>query len=192
MQRLLAALAVYCLLTLNASAEAPEKPRVTLTTDLGTIVLELYPEDAPATVENFLEYVDARFYDGTLIHRIVPGFVIQGGGLAFDYTRKETREPVVNESDNGLSNVRGTVAMARADDPDSATSQFFINLNNNLFLDAEEDKPGYTVFGVVLTGMEVADEISEQPRGEHRHSSEAPNELIQILSARRTDPEAQE
>ena len=143
-------------------------PRVALETDLGRIVIELDAERAPRTVENFLRYVREGFYDGTVFHRVVPGFVIQGGGYTARLERKPTHPPIPNESDNGLSNRRGTVAMARARDPDSATSQFFINLADNTFLDHRPPvaRPsGYTVFGRVVEGMDVVDAIARRPTG---------------------------
>jgi peptidyl-prolyl cis-trans isomerase A (cyclophilin A) len=136
-------------------------PVVVLRTELGEIKLELYPEKAPVSVENFLEYVDARFYDGTVFHRVVPNFVIQGGGMTKDGTRKPTRAPIKNEAENGLRNRRGTLAMARTQMVDSATSQFFINLKDNDFLDNGERDFGYAVFGRVISGMEVVDEIAK-------------------------------
>jgi peptidyl-prolyl cis-trans isomerase A (cyclophilin A) len=158
----------------------PANPQVQLETDLGTLTLELFADKAPATVENFLRYCRDGFYVGTIFHRVIPEFVVQGGGMTFDYVKKETREPVVNESANGLLNQRGTLAMARLSDPDSATSQFFINLNDNPHLDAQPKALGYTVFGRVLRGMEVVDKITEEPQGEF--VPQAPNLPIRILS----------
>lgn len=166
-------------------ATAADNPKVRLKTDLGPIVLELFPEQAPATVENFLAYVDNNFYDGTIFHRVIPGFVAQGGGLTYDFTRKETRDPVINESNNGLKNAPMTIAMARHSDPDSATSQFFINLNHNPSLNATEDRPGYTVFGRVIDGHETVVKIVEEPRGNYSAHPEAPNTPVRILKAER-------
>jgi peptidyl-prolyl cis-trans isomerase A (cyclophilin A) len=140
-----------------------DAPRVVLETTKGTIVIEVYPDKAPLTVANFLEYVDRRFYNGTILHRVIPGFMVQGGGFTKDYSEKPARAPVKNESNNGLSNQRGTIAMARTADPDSATSQFFFNLVPNEFLDWSLSGPGYTVFGKVLRGMAVLDTIAEVP-----------------------------
>ncbi len=159
--------------------------RVRLTTDMGNITLLLYPEKAPVTVKNFLDYVDSGFYNGVIFHRVKPNFVVQTGGLTFDFIRKETLDPIVNESTNGLKNLPGTVAMARFTDPDSATSQFFINLKHNKTLDATKKKPGYTVFGRVLIGMDVAFNITKEPRGLYRGQPEAPNVPIRILKAER-------
>jgi len=147
--------ALALLLPLTASAES-----VRLTTTQGTIELELLAEQAPKSVENFIAYVESGYYDGLIFHRVIPGFMIQGGGMDADFKPRQTRTPVVNESDNGLSNLRGTVAMARTRDPDSATSQFFINSVDNFNLDGRAGQPGYTVFGRVTAGMEVVDRIS--------------------------------
>jgi len=182
--RKLFALFLTCLFTLPALAD---NPQVELKTDLGTIRVELFQDKAPATVENFLAYLDSGFYNGVIFHRVVPGFVVQAGGFTFDFQKKETRAPVVNESANGLRNLRGTLAMARTRDPDSATSQFYINLKDNTDLDAREHRPGYTVFGRVTEGMEVVEKITAEPRGLYRAHPEAPNYPIRILEARRID-----
>jgi cyclophilin family peptidyl-prolyl cis-trans isomerase len=142
------------------------KPRIILETNHGVIVLELDPQAAPKTVENFLQYVNNKFYDGTIFHRVIKGFMIQGGGFGEDMLRKPTLEPILNEADNGLKNLRGTVAMARTRDPHSATSQFFINTVGNAFLDHKEKNPrgwGYCVFGKVIAGMDVVDAIESIP-----------------------------
>jgi cyclophilin family peptidyl-prolyl cis-trans isomerase len=139
---------------------------VLMQTSQGEIRLELYPDKAPKTVENFLKYVDAGFYDGTVFHRVIQGFMVQGGGFDVHYQRKPTRDPIPNEADNGLKNERGTIAMARTSDPDSATSQFFINQADNLALDFRAKTSGgwgYTVFGRVTDGMDVVDRIASQP-----------------------------
>jgi cyclophilin family peptidyl-prolyl cis-trans isomerase len=178
-------LAAY--MAISMQALAAENALVAVKTDLGTFVIEVYPKSAPATVQNFLGYVDAKFYDGTIFHRIVPGFVVQGGGMTFDFAEKETRKPIVNESINGLKNDYKSVAMARQSDPDSATSQFYINLQNNAALNATETKAGYTVFGKVVAGMEVIEKIAQEPRGMYKAFPEAPNYAVRILSAARTD-----
>lgn len=157
-----------------------DNPQVEFKTDSGVITIELYPDKAPITVENFLRYCNDGFYTGTIFHRIVPGFVVQGGGLTFDYVKKTTREPIANESDNGLRNRRGTLSMARFSAPDSATSQFFINLVANTNLDPQNDQAGYAVFGKVIKGMEVVDNMTREPRGQYR--PEAPDLPIRILS----------
>ncbi len=164
-----------------------KNPRVELKTDLGVIQIELFAKEAPVTVENFLTYTNSGFYNGIIFHRIVPGFVVQGGGFTFDFQKKETQDPIVNESANGLQNLRGTLSMARTNDPDSATSQFFINLVDNTRLDAQEDKPGYAVFGRVVEGMDVVEKMVEQPRGLYRQHPSAPNMPIRILEAKRID-----
>ncbi|WP_423895702.1 peptidylprolyl isomerase [Candidatus Pelagadaptatus aseana] len=165
------------LFSLNTLAD---NPRLTLTTDLGDITLELYPERAPQTVANFLQYVEDGFYIGTIFHRVIPGFVAQGGGLTFDFVKKKTRDPVINESINGLANHKGTVAMARLPHPDSATSQFFINLEDNPHLNAKGDKPGYTVFAKVVNGMDTVTKITQEPQGRFR--PQAPDTPVRILS----------
>lgn len=126
---------------LIAPAHGAQAPRVKLTTSMGEVVIELAPDKAPASVENFLGYVRAGFYDGTLFHRVIDGFMIQGGGFSQDFTRRETRDPVRNEADNGLRNTTGSVAMARTSDPHSATAQFFINVADNAFLDHRSRDP---------------------------------------------------
>ena len=171
----------------SVALAATNNPRVELETDLGTVELVLYADKAPVTVENFLHYVDSGFYNGTIFHRVIPGFMAQGGGFTFDFQEKPTEDPVKNESDNGLSNARGTIAMARTNDPDSATSQFFINLVDNSRLDGSADKPGYTVFGKVLLGMSVVQQIAAEPRGQHKAFRDAPNMTVRILKATRKD-----
>jgi peptidyl-prolyl cis-trans isomerase A (cyclophilin A)/peptidyl-prolyl cis-trans isomerase B (cyclophilin B) len=143
-------------------------PQVEIKTNRGSIVVELYPDKAPATVENFLGYVKSGFYAGTIFHRVIPGFMIQGGGHTQTYERKKTGEPVKNEANNGLKNTTGMVAMARTRDPDSATSQFFINVADNAFLDYRAPTTrgyGYTVFGKVIKGMDVVNRIATSPTG---------------------------
>ncbi|GIX33851.1 MAG: peptidyl-prolyl cis-trans isomerase B [Lysobacterales bacterium] len=153
---------------LSAQAESLE-PKVVLVTNLGEIVLELDPHRAPKTVENFLTYVREGHYDGTIFHRVIDGFVIQGGGLTPDYREKPTRAPIPNEANNGLSNRRGTIAMARTREPHSARAQFFINVVDNPRLDFVSDQSGHTwgyaVFGKVIKGMDVVDQIRKIPTG---------------------------
>ena len=147
---------------------ADETTIVRLETTLGPIVLTLDRTHAPQSVENFLQYVNAGFYDGTLFHRVIDGFMIQGGGFSRDYARQRTRPAIANEADNGLKNERGTVAMARTSDPNSATSQFFINLKDNAFLDHQAPTAagwGYAVFGRVTEGMAVVDKIASAETG---------------------------
>lgn len=176
----------FCLAITTSMASA-ENTLVAIKTDLGVFVIELQPKAAPVTVKNFLAYVDSKFYDGTIFHRIVPGFVVQGGGMTFDFAEKETHDPITNESINGLKNDYKSVAMARQQDPDSATAQFYVNLQNNSGLNATETKPGYTVFGKVVWGMEVIEKIAQEPRGMFKAFPEAPNYAVRILSASRID-----
>jgi len=138
-------------------------PQVTITTSVGAISVRLYRDKSPIAVDNFLSYVDAGFYDGTIFHRVIPNFMIQGGGMTPDMQEKPVGEPIVNESKNRLHNVRGTLAMARTSDPNSATAQFFINQRTNLRLDWQPGAEGYTVFGEVIDGMSIVDYISTSP-----------------------------
>ena len=141
---------------------------VRMTTSMGVIDIELYPEKAPITVESILSYVNEGFYDGTIFHRVIPGFVIQGGGFTPDMTQKTTHPPIKNEATNGLQNKRGTLSMARTNVIDSATSQFFINLKDNASLDhvpGSPDRYGYAVFGQVVSGMDVVDAVAKVPTG---------------------------
>jgi peptidyl-prolyl cis-trans isomerase A (cyclophilin A) len=155
--------------TTEPATQAAPAPRVLMRTSLGDITIELAPEKAPKSVENFLAYVQAKFYDGTVFHRVIDNFMVQGGGFGADLAQKPTRAPVVNEADNGLSNLRGTVAMARTNDPDSATAQFFINVVDNQRLDHVSKENGFTwgyaVFGRVVSGMDVVDRIKATPTG---------------------------
>ena len=170
----------------NAMSES-KNPVVTLETTKGNIIIELYPEKAPETVANFIQYVQDGFYDGTIFHRVIPGFMIQGGGFTTDMARKDTRDPIGNEADNGLANARGTLAMARTSDPHSATAQFFINVVDNAFLDHQSPTPrgwGYAVFGRVVDGMDVVDAIVESPTGRSGGMSDVPVEAIVIEHAR--------
>lgn len=166
------------------AAEHTAPVRVSLETDRGEILLEVYPDKAPHTVANFLDYVDRYYYDGLIFHRVVKGFVIQSGGHNYDLSAKEPGEPVINESANGLTNRRGTVAMARYADPDSARSQFYINLADNGNLDPKGDKPGYTVFGKVIDGMKVVDDIGRLKTRRVDKFDNLPQEPVQILRAR--------
>ena len=156
-------------------------------TSHGDFTIELYPQEAPLTVENFLRYVDDEFFDGTVFHRVVPGFVIQGGGFTPDMHQKQTQAPVKNEAHNGLKNLRGTLSMARTNDINSATSQFFVNLTDNDFLDNKPGSYGYAVFGQVTSGMDVIDAIAKVKTGRKGHHDDVPLEDVVITSARRTD-----
>jgi cyclophilin family peptidyl-prolyl cis-trans isomerase len=153
-------------LAIFSAAVMASNPVVKLFTNMGSIELELYPHKAPVTVKNFLGYVNSGFYNGTIFHRVIPGFMIQGGGFKPGMKEKPTGRPIRNEADNGQKNLTGTVAMARTSDPHSATAQFFINVADNHFLDHTADTPsgwGYAVFGRVLKGMDVVRKISQVP-----------------------------
>jgi len=158
---------------------------VKLETSMGNIVIELNEQAAPVTVKNFIEYVEAGFYDGLIFHRIIPGFMIQGGGFTQQMAQKETRDPIVNEAKYGLSNMRGTIAMARSSDPDSATAQFFINHKDNDFLDYIDDsKAGYAAFGKVTEGMDVVDAIASVETATRNGMDDVPVEPVTIQSAK--------
>ncbi|MFT5520463.1 MAG: peptidyl-prolyl cis-trans isomerase A (cyclophilin A) [Enterobacterales bacterium] len=150
---------VFILIASFSTIEAAPKPIVLIDTSMGQIKLELFHRRAPQTVKNFLKYVKTKDYDATIFHRVIPGFMIQGGGFGVDSVRRQTRPPVRNESNNGLNNRPGTIAMARTSNVDSATSQFFINVNDNKSLDASSGELGYTVFGKVIAGMDIVREI---------------------------------
>ncbi|MHC4463722.1 MAG: peptidylprolyl isomerase [Planctomycetota bacterium] len=173
--------------------EAGEKPKVTdkgpkkvkLETSMGDIVLALEEEAAPVTVKNFLTYMEEGFYDGTIFHRVIPNFMIQGGGLTVDMRRKKTHEPIINEASNGLRNDRGTIAMARTNNPNSATAQFFINHKNNTPLNyVENRKPGYAVFGKVIEGMDVVDAIAAVKTTRKGRFANLPVKPVVIKSAK--------
>ena len=174
--------------TTNAYAE---NPQIKLQTDMGDILLELYPEQAPVSVDNFIKHTNSFHYDGLIFHRVIKGFMIQSGGHTFDLTpRVSERAPIINESFNGLSNGRGTISMARTSNPDSAIAQFFINHGNNKFLNALGAKPGYAVFGLVIKGMDVVDAIAETKVATMGMYQNVPVTAIRILSARLVNPEA--
>ena len=156
-------------------------------TSHGGFSIELFEEDAPQSVANFLRYVDDGFFDGTIFHRIVPGFVIQGGGLTADFGQKKTQPPVKNEAANGVRNQRGTLSMARTDEIHSATSQFFVNLADNDFLDHRPGNYGYAVFGRVKDGMDTIDRIAKVSTGRRKGYTDAPLEDVLITSARRVE-----
>src|SRR5690625_2031195 len=160
-----------------------DQPMVVFSTNYGDFTLELYPDKAPITVENFLSYVDSGFYDGTIFHRVIPGFVIQGGGFTEDMQQKPTEAPIKNEADNGLKNERGTLSMARTSDINSATSQFFVNLKDNAFLDHGSRDFGYAVFAKVVEGMDVIDKIAAVPTGNRAGHQDVPNEPVVVKSA---------
>ena len=172
-------------LTLAEQSSSVTNPIVVLRTNSGDITLELYADRSPITVANFLSYVDSGHYDNTIFHRVISNFMIQGGGYTPDLVEKPTLDPIVNESRNRLHNLRGTIAMARTSDPDSASSQFFINHRNNLRLDWAPGRDGYTVFGEVIDGMSTVDFIATaptRPRGMHPN---LPVDDIIILKAER-------
>ena len=184
MKLTLLAIAAIALLVLGCSnKDVKMTPHVILETSKGTMEIELYPEQAPITVENFLKYTDSGFYDGTIFHRVIPGFMIQGGGFTPDSNQKPTRSPIKLESNNGLKNDLGTVAMARTNVPDSATSQFFINVANNGFLNYAPGNDGYAVFGKVVSGMEAVNAIASVKTGNRGGNSDWPVEDIIITKA---------
>lgn len=177
---------VGCAATETAPVSA-KNPVVVMKTSMGTIKIELFEDKAPITVKNFLQYVDDKHFDNTIFHRVIEDFMIQGGGFGPGLKEKKTREPIKNESSNGLSNKRGTLAMARTSEPDSASAQFFVNVKDNDFLDKAKarDKVGYCVFGRVLEGMDVVDKIkvvSTTTRGGHR---DVPEKDVVIESVKR-------
>ena len=165
-----------------------ENPVVLLETTSGDILVELYPDKAPETVANFLKYVDNGFYNNTIFHRVIPGFMIQGGGLTARMQQKDTEAPIKNEADNGLKNDRGTIAMARTMDPHSATAQFFINLVDNDFLNFQAPSGngwGYCVFGNVTEGMDVVDKIAKVKTTTVGMYQDVPSDLVVITGASR-------
>lgn len=187
MNRLLLCLVFAVVSAVAAAEEAPEgNPAVVLDTSLGSITLELFADAAPVSTKNFLGYVERGFYDGTVFHRVIPGFMVQGGGFTDDMVRKPTRDPITNEADNGRVNQRGTLAMARTSDPHSATAQFFINVVDNDFLNHSGKTPrgwGYAVFGRVTAGMDVVDAIAAVQTGRANGMSDVPLEPVIIRKA---------
>lgn len=174
----------------GVTQEKNDPMTVELNTTKGTIVLELYPDKAPATVENFLQYVRDGFYDGKIFHRVIPGFMIQGGGFEPGMTESPTRGPIQNEADNGLRNTTGSVAMARTPDPHSASAQFFINVKDNGFLDFRSATPqgfGYAVFGKVVEGMDVVQAIEQVETTSRAGHQDVPADDVVIESARVRD-----
>ncbi|MFH7324894.1 peptidylprolyl isomerase [Desulfurivibrio sp. C05AmB] len=180
----------------GTKAVAAEPVKIVLQTSEGRIMLQLDPDKAPETVRNFLGYVEAGHYDGTIFHRVIPGFMIQGGGFTAGFQQKPTRSPVSNEADNGLKNRRGTIAMARTMDPQSATAQFFINVADNEFLNFQNPTPrgyGYAVFGEVVEGMEVVDRIVAIPTGPAGpFPSDVPRTTVLIEKAELLKPGAEQ
>ncbi|PKH23868.1 peptidylprolyl isomerase A [Enterobacterales bacterium CwR94] len=182
---LTAAVAALAISAASFSAQAAKgDPHVLLTTSAGTIELELNNQKAPVSVKNFVDYVNSGFYNNTTFHRVIPGFMIQGGGFTTDMQQKQTNAPIKNEADNGLLNKRGTISMARTADKDSATSQFFINTTDNAFLDHGQRDFGYAVFGKVVKGMEVAEKITQVPTQNVGPYQNVPVKPVVILSAK--------
>lgn len=172
----------------NSDTEAASNPRVIIKTSMGDIQLELFMDKAPITVKNFMKYTDKGFFSNTLFHRVIPGFMIQGGGFTPGMAEKETDPPIKNEAGNGLSNTRGTIAMARTGVVDSATSQFFINVADNTFLDHQNNSAagfGYCVFGKVTKGMDVVDKIVNVQRGNAGMHQDVPTTDVLIKSVTR-------
>lgn len=183
-------------LTAGAAEEQAPNPRVLMKTSDGDITIELFADKAPVTVQNFLQYAEDGYYDGTVFHRVISNFMIQGGGFTAALEEKPTREPIINESRNKLHNTRGTLAMARTSDPDSATAQFFINQRSNLRLDWSPGKYGYAVFGEVIDGMQVVDIIALSDTGSAQAQTtrgpavfqDVPVKPVVILSVSRLSP----
>jgi cyclophilin family peptidyl-prolyl cis-trans isomerase len=172
-------------LTLQAA-----NPQVLLKTNKGDITIELFQDKAPISVKNFLSYADEKFFDGTIFHRVIKGFMVQGGGMTADMHEKSAKPPIKNEAANGLKNKRGTLAMARTPEIDSATCQFFINLVDNAFLDHQSNDPekfGYAVFGKVVAGMDVVDAIASVATGTKGGHQDVPREAVTILSVTRLE-----
>ena len=184
---LFCSLLILSTLTMAADETTPQTPsKVRIQTSLGNIVIQLNSDKAPISTKNFIDYVEAGFYDGTIFHRVIPGFMAQGGGFTTDFSQKETRAPIKNEADNGLLNSIGTVAMARTPAPDSATSQFFINLSENSFLNhtaPTQQGWGYAVFGSVVEGMDVVEAMAKVPTGSHGPHQDVPSTDIIIEKA---------
>lgn len=177
-------LSLCCLLALSTTAFAETNPKVLIATNMGDIELELYPQQAPTTVTNFLSYVNSGFYNGTIFHRVIADFMIQGGGFTEDMTQKSTSDPIQNEADNGLKNDRGTIAMARTNVVNSATSQFFINVKDNNFLNHGNRDFGYAVFGKVVAGMDVVDKIAATRTTFKHGTRDVPVNPVIIVSAK--------
>jgi peptidyl-prolyl cis-trans isomerase A (cyclophilin A) len=187
LKRLLSALLISLVLGSLASAAEPaakpKNPVVVMETDLGNITIELFEKEAPISVKNFLDYVNSGFYNGTIFHRVIDNFMIQGGGFTVEMKMKQTNAPIKNEAANGLKNDRGTIAMARTGAPDSATSQFFINVvNNNGLNRPSPDGHGYAVFGKVIAGMNVVDDIRAVPTGTSKGFQDVPETPVVIKS----------
>ena len=177
---------------MSEETSAPQNPQIEFLTSRGRIVIELYPAKAPASVENFLQYVDSGFYAGTIFHRIIDNFVVQGGGFDDKMNQKEVKAPIQNEADNGLKNIKGSISMARTSDPHSATSQFFLSLADNGFLDHTGKNPqgwGYAVFGQIIEGIDVLDQLGKVTTGRTGMHSDVPKEAIIVTAANRLQAE---
>lgn len=175
---------IFLLSFLSINVFAEKNVQFVINTSKGNIVIETYPEKAPITVKNFESYVNKGFYNATIFHRVIDGFMIQGGGFTKDMSQKQTDAPIKNEADNGLKNEKYSVAMARTQDPDSASSQFFINVNDNNFLDFPgQDGSGYCVFGKVIEGQDVVDKIAKVSTGSANGHQDVPNENVIIEEA---------
>ena len=193
MKQILSAVLILAMVTATCLGQenGVSSPQVVMETSKGEIVLALFPDKAPLTVKNFLDYVDAGFYNGTIFHRVIPGFMLQGGGFSRDMQKKPTLTPVKNEAHNGLKNDRGTIAMARTQDPHSASSQFFINTVDNAFLNYKGQTTagwGYAVFGKVIKGMEVVDAISMVETGNQGRFRDVPKTPVVISNVRKITP----
>jgi cyclophilin family peptidyl-prolyl cis-trans isomerase len=171
----------------SSNAPSGPNPVVEANTSMGKVKIELFQDKAPITVKNFLEYVDDKHYDGTIFHRVIPTFMIQGGGFLPGMKEKNTGPPIRNESENGVKNKRGTIAMARLPQPNTATDQFFINVKDNPNLDAKRGNDGYAVFGKVIEGMDVVDRIKDVPTADRGGHEAVPLEDVVILTIRRVD-----
>ena len=186
MRKLIVFMMLILTTTLSFATEksmSTAQPKVKLITTLGEITIQLNTEKAPISSANFLAYVKAGFYDGTIFHRVIPGFMAQGGGFDTSFKQKATQAPIINEADNGLTNTRGTLAMARTNDPNSATAQFFINYKDNTFLNHTGKNAsgwGYAVFGEVIEGMDVVDAMAKEPTGNHGGHQDVPKKNIII------------
>jgi cyclophilin family peptidyl-prolyl cis-trans isomerase len=185
------ALGVGCTMAEDGKPQNPNDPIVLMSTSLGDVKIELFKDKAPVTVENFLSYVDEKAYDGTIFHRVIPSFMIQGGGFTTDMKQRPTKAPIKNEAGNGLKNGLGTIAMARTSDVHSATAQFFINTKDNAFLDHKDDTMqgfGYCVFGKVIEGLNVVQKIEAVETGTKGMYENVPNEPVVIKSIRVVSP----
>ncbi len=175
-------------ITFSGASASAANSKVLMKTSKGDITIELYQDKAPVSVRNFLSYVEAKFYDGTIFHRVIKGFMIQGGGLTANLTEKPAKPPIKNEAANGLKNERGTIAMARTSEVDSATCQFFINHKDNFSLDHKDNTAegfGYCVFGKVIAGMDVVDAIANSPTTTAQGMEDVPRETITIISVQK-------